>query len=30
LFDKSRLGWKKASRPTKRKGLSNFEVVIEQ
>ena len=30
LFDKSRLGWKKASRPTKRKGLSNFEVVIGQ
>lgn len=26
LFNKLRVGWKKASKPTKRKGLANFEV----
>lgn len=28
IFNKLRLGWKRASRPTKRKGLSNFEVDV--
>lgn len=28
LFDHLRLGWKKASKPTKRKGLSNYKVEI--
>ena len=28
LFNTLRLGWKKASRPTKRKGLTDFEVEI--
>jgi coenzyme F420 hydrogenase subunit beta len=28
IFNNLRLGWKKASRPTKRKGLANFEVKI--
>jgi coenzyme F420 hydrogenase subunit beta len=28
IFNKLRLGWKKASRPTKRKGLANFDVKI--
>jgi len=28
VFNSLRLGWKKASRPTKRKGLQNFEVKI--
>jgi coenzyme F420 hydrogenase subunit beta len=28
VFNHLRLGWKKASRPTKRKGLANFEVKI--
>jgi coenzyme F420 hydrogenase subunit beta len=28
LFNQLRLGWKKASKPTKRKGLANFEVKI--
>ena len=28
IFNNLRLGWKKASKPTKRKGLANFEVKI--
>jgi coenzyme F420 hydrogenase subunit beta len=28
VFNQLRLGWKKASRPTKRKGLANFQVMI--
>ena len=30
LFNKTRLGWKKASRPTKRKGLAEFKVIISK
>ena len=30
MFNKTRLGWKKASRPTKRKGLAEFRVKINE